>query len=59
MDANKCLQTVADIAFSSEALPLSKKYKGGCSQTNFGLSKGSSMEELEKGSKELKRCVAP
>ena len=30
------------------------KYRGGCSQPTFGLSTRSSMEELEKGPKELK-----
>jgi hypothetical protein len=41
------------------ALPVPDKYRGGCSQPNIGLSTGSPIEELEKGSKELKWFVAP
>jgi hypothetical protein len=35
------------------------KYRGGCSQSNIGLSIRSSMEELEKGPKEMKEFAAP
>jgi hypothetical protein len=38
---------------------LSDKYRGECSQPTIGLSTGSSMKELEKGSKELKDLAAP
>ena len=35
------------------------KYRGGYSQPAIGLSTWSSMEELEKGPKELKRFASP
>jgi hypothetical protein len=35
------------------------KYRGGYSQPTIGLNTGSSMEELEKGPKELKGFAAP
>jgi hypothetical protein len=38
---------------------LTDKYRGGCSQTTIELIKMSSMEELEKGPKELKELAAP
>jgi hypothetical protein len=41
------------MAVSSEVLSESDKYIGGCSQPTIGLIKGSPVEELEKGLKEL------
>jgi hypothetical protein len=35
------------------------KYRSGCSQSYIGLSTGSLMKELKKGSKELKEFAAP
>jgi hypothetical protein len=35
------------------------KYRDGCTQPSIGLSTGSPMEELEKGSEELKSFTAP
>jgi hypothetical protein len=40
-------------------LPVSEKYRNGCSQPSFGQSTGYSMKELEKVPKELKRFAAP
>jgi hypothetical protein len=42
-----------------EALPVPDKFRGGYSQSTIGLSTGSPMRELEKGSKELKELSAP
>ena len=42
-----------DIAVSWEAWPVPYKYRGGFSQPTIELSKGSPIEELAKGSKEL------
>jgi hypothetical protein len=47
------------IVISWEVLPVTHKYRGGCSQPSIGLSTGSRMKELEKGPKELKRFAAP
>ena len=41
------------------AIPVPDKYRSGCSQPSIGLSKGTSMKELEKGPKELKGFAAP
>ena len=43
---------------SLESLLVPDKYRGGCSQSTIGLSIGSPMEELEKGSKEPKDVKA-
>jgi hypothetical protein len=56
VDANKCLLTGA---VSWEALPVTDKYRGWCSQPTTGLSTVPPMEELEKGPKELKGFAAP
>jgi hypothetical protein len=54
VDAKKCLLTEACIAVSQKALPEPDKYRGGGLQPTIGLSRGSPIEELEKGMKELK-----
>jgi hypothetical protein len=38
---------------------VTEKYRGGCSQPTIGPSTGSLVEELDKGSKELKGVEAP
>jgi hypothetical protein len=43
-----------DIAFSCEAMPVSGKYRSGCSQSSIGWNTRPPMEELEKVPKELK-----
>jgi hypothetical protein len=43
-----------DIAVSCEALPVSGKYRSGCSQSSTGWNTGPPMEELEKVPKEPK-----
>jgi hypothetical protein len=43
-----------DIAVSCEAMPVSGKYRSGCSQSSIGWNTGPTMEELEKIPKELK-----
>ena len=48
-----------DIATTLEALLVHEKYLRGHSQPAIELSKGSPMEELEKGPKELKGFEAP
>ena len=48
-----------DIAGSWEALPVSEKYRSGCSQPSIGLSTGSTMKELKNVPKELKGFAAP
>jgi hypothetical protein len=47
------------IAASREAPPVPDKYRSGSSQPTIGLSTGSPMKELEKGSKEVKGLPAP
>jgi hypothetical protein len=47
------------IAVSCEALPVSDKYRSGCSQPSIGQSSWSSMKELENVLKELKGFAAP
>jgi hypothetical protein len=48
------------MAFPSvSALPVSDKYRGGCSQPTIGLSTRFQVEELEKGLKELKGLAVP
>jgi hypothetical protein len=44
---------------SGEALPVSDKYRSGCSQPSIGRSTLSPMKELEKVSKKLKGFVTP
>jgi hypothetical protein len=58
MPTRACWQE-PDIAVSWEALPVPDKYRSGCSQPSIGLSTGSPLKELEKGSKELKGFAAP
>ena len=53
MPRSACWQE-PDMSVPWEALPEPDKYRGRCSQPNIGLSKGSPVEELEKGMKELK-----
>jgi hypothetical protein len=48
-----------DIAVSQEALSEPDKYRGGCSQPIIGLSTESPLEELEKGTNELKGFATP
>jgi hypothetical protein len=43
-----------DIAVSCEAMPVSGKYRSGCSQSSIEWNTGPPMEELEKVPKELK-----
>jgi hypothetical protein len=43
-----------DIAISCEAIPVSGKFRSGCSQSSIGWNTGPPMEELEKVPKELK-----
>jgi hypothetical protein len=47
------------MAVSCEALPVTGKYRSGCSQPSIGLSTGSPVKELKKVSKELKGFAAP
>jgi hypothetical protein len=47
---------VPDIAVSWEVLPVSGKYRSGCSLSSIGWSTGSPMKELEKITKKLKIC---
>jgi hypothetical protein len=58
MPTSACLEK-PDVALSREALPVPEKYRSGGLQQTIGLSTKSSMEELEKGPKELKEFVAP
>jgi hypothetical protein len=58
MPTSACLQE-PDIAISWEVLPVPDKYRGGGSQPTIGLSTGYRVEELKKGSKELKGFAAP
>jgi hypothetical protein len=53
MPTRACCQE-PDIAVLWEALPVTDKYRSGCSQSSIGLGIGSPMKELEKGPKELK-----
>jgi hypothetical protein len=53
MPARFCRQD-SDIAVSCEAMPVSGKYRSGCSQSAIGWNTGPSMERLEKVPKELK-----
>jgi hypothetical protein len=46
--ASNILLKGPDIAVSCEALPVSGKYRSGCSQSSIGWSTGPPMEELEK-----------
>jgi hypothetical protein len=48
-----------DIAVPCKAMPVSGKYRSGCSQSSIGWNTGPPMEELEKVPKELKRSEAP
>ena len=48
-----------DMAVSWEALPEPYKHRDGCLQPTIGLSTGFSIEELEKGPKELKGISTP
>ena len=43
----------AKIAISSEAMPVSGKYRSGCSQSSIRWNTGPPMEKLEKVPKEL------
>ena len=52
MPRSACKQD-PDMAVYQEALPVPDIFRGGCSQPSFGWSTWSSMEELEKGLKEL------
>ena len=47
-----------DIALSCESMPVSGKYRSGCSQSSIGWNTGPPMEELEKVPKELKGFLA-
>jgi hypothetical protein len=47
-----------DIAVSCEAMPVSGKYRSGCSQSSIGWNTGSPVKKLEKVPKELKGFAA-
>ena len=53
MPARFCCKN-PDIADSCEAMPVSGKYRSGCSQSYFGWNTGPLMKELEKVPKDLK-----
>ena len=53
MPARLCRQD-PDIAFSCEAMPVSGKYRNGCSHSSIGWNTGPPMKKLEKVPKELK-----
>jgi hypothetical protein len=47
------------MAVSREALPVPDKYRCGCLKPTIGLSRGTPMEELVEGLKELKGFTTP
>jgi hypothetical protein len=56
MPARFCLKE-PDIAVSCEAMPVTEKYRSGCSQSSIGWNTKPPMEELENIPKELKRSA--
>jgi hypothetical protein len=54
-----CPQELTDRSVIQEALPVSDRYRRGCSQPSIRRSTGSSRKELEKVSKELKWFSVP
>jgi hypothetical protein len=55
--ASKVLLYDPDIAVSCDVMPVSGKYRSGCSQSSIGWNTGPLMNELEKVPKEVKRSV--
>ena len=58
MPTSACCQE-PDTDVFREPLPVTDKYRGGCSWPTIELSTGYPVEKLEKGSKELKGFAAP